>query len=320
MRTTLSTDLTDHPVTSYLNSLPAKQSRAAMKSALRAVLALAMEVDPREVESMAIWEFPWHSLTPDKLNALKARLLSKYSKAHAAKCFAAVRGVMGACFDLELISAEQLMRIERTKGVKVGKNHKAGRRLSDGEILALARVCAEDPTAAGARDDAILGLGYTQGPRISEVVKFRLEDYDPATGDLAIIGGKGGKDRQIRASNSTKESIEEWIELRGSEPGPLFCPVNKGGRVFVGSVSKSSLGKMLAKRAEQAGVKPFTMHDLRRSFLTNGWAMGIPGVQLQTLAGHSSIVTTAGYDRGGLEQALASGERLHYPSLRGRSE
>ena len=73
---------------------------------------------------------------------------------------------------------------------------------------------------------------------------------------------------------------------------------------------------MLSKRAEQAGVKPFTMHDLRRSFLTNGWAIGIPGVELQTLAGHASIVTTAGYDRGGLEQALASGEWLHYPSMR----
>jgi len=316
MSRAISKDLTDHPVTSYLNSLPAKQSRAAMKSALRAVLALAMKVEPQEVGPLEIWEFPWHSLTPDKLNALKARLLSKYSKAHAAKCFAAVRGVMGACFDLELISAEQLMRIERTKGVKVGKNHKAGRKVSENEMRELARVCAQDPTAAGVRDYAILSLGYTQGPRISEIVKFQLEDYDPASGDLTIIGGKGDKDRQIRASNGTKETLEEWIELRGSEPGPLFCPVNKGGRVFVTSTSKSSLGKMLAKRAEQAGVKPFTIHDLRRSFLTNGWAMGIPGVQLQTLAGHASIVTTAGYDRGGLEQALASGERIPAPNLR----
>jgi len=209
--------------------------------------------------------------------------------------------------------------LEDLEGVKVSRNHNAGRMLSHGEILALATACAEDSTPAGARDDAILGLCYTQGPRISEIVNFQLEDYEPETGDLIIRKSKGGDTRSVRASNATKDSLDEWIELRGSEPGPLFTAINKGGRVFVASLSKSSIGKMLSKRSEQAGVKPFTMHDLRRSFATNAWALGVPGVQIQRLMGHTSIDTTAGYDRSSLEQALKSGERLHYPSLRGRS-
>lgn len=154
------------------------------------------------------------------------------------------------------------------------------------------------------------------GPRISEIANLQLEDYDQDSGDLIIRRAKGGKTRSVRVANSTKESIEEWIGFRSSEPGPLFCPVDKVGRVELSGMSTTAIGSMLKKRAKEAGVKPFTMHDLRRTFLTNGWAIGIPGTQLKTIAGHASIETTASYDRGELEEALKAGERLHYPSLR----
>lgn len=313
----LQKDLASHPVASYLNSLTSKSSRRAMRSALKTVLALAADEEPEEIDPMMVFEFPWPSITPAKLNATKAALLQNYSRAHAAKCLAAVRGVMGACFDLRLIDADQLMRIERVKGISVRRNQRAGRRLSEGEILALARACAEDDSPAGARDDAMIGLGYTQGPRISELANLQLEDYDPDTGDLVIRKAKGGKTRTIRAANSTKDSLDEWLTLRGGEPGALFCPVNKGGNVELSSMSTTAIGKMLKKRAREAGVKSFTMHDLRRTFLTNGWSIGIPGTQLKTIAGHASIETTAAYDRGDLEEALESSERLHYPSMRG---
>lgn len=158
----------------------------------------------------------------------------------------------------------------------------------------------------------------TRGPRISEVVNFELRDYDLESGDLVIRNSKGGKTRTIRASNSTKESISEWLQFRGNQSEPLFCPVVKGGQVKLTSLSTVAIGKMLKKRAKQAGVKPFTMHDLRRTFLTNGWSVGIPGTQLKTIAGHSSIETTTSYDRGDLEEALKISEKLHYPSMRRR--
>ena len=131
-----------------------------------------------------------------------------------------------------------------------------------------------------------------------------------------ILGAKGGKSRVVRFSNSTKASIDEWCALRGNEPGSLFCPVDKAGNIAVSAMSTTSIGKMLMRRARAAGVRFFTMHDLRRTFITNGWAIGIPGTQLKTIAGHSSIETTASYDRGELEEALKSGERIHYPSFR----
>lgn len=318
MPRSLQKDPISHPVTSYINSLSAPQSKRAMRSDLKTVLALALGTDPKEIDPIAIFEFPWPTIDVPKLNAIKAALIRKYSRRHAAKCFAAVRGVLGACFDLDLIDANHYMKIQRVKGIPVKSNHKTGRRLTDGEVLALARVCAEDLTPAGARDDAIIGLGYTQGPRISEVVGLQIEDFSQDSGDLLIRDSIGGRSRTIRASNSTKESIAEWLQFRGNEPGPLFCPVTKAGRIKLSSMSAVALGKMLRKRAREASVKPFTMHDLRRTFLTNGWSIGIPGTQLKTIAGHSSIETTASYDRGDLEEALRAAEKLYYPSMRRR--
>jgi integrase len=44
----------------------------------------------------------------------------------------------------------------------------------------------------------------------------------------------------------------------------------------------------------QAGVKPYTIHDLRRSCITN-WAKALPVHVVKELAGHSDIRTTQEY-------------------------
>ena len=44
----------------------------------------------------------------------------------------------------------------------------------------------------------------------------------------------------------------------------------------------------------RAGVSPFTLHDLRRSCITN-WARKLPIQTVQHLAGHSNIETTRKY-------------------------
>lgn len=316
----LTAQFSKHPVTSYINSLTSNSSKRSMLSALKSVFALALKVDPREIDPLAVYEFAWIDLSPVEIKAMKAMLIERYSRRMAAKCLAAIKGVIGAMLDdTDLISKPEtymrLMRAKAVKGISVGGGQKAGRKLTDGEILALARVCADDPSPAGARDDSILGLAYTQGPRISELVGLQLSDYDPESGDIVILG-KGNKTRTVRASNSVKRSLDEWLELRGDEKGPLFCRVRKDGKIHVAAISTTALDKMLKRRASQAGVAAFTCHDLRRSFLTNGWAAGIPGVFLQRIAGHSSMSTTSSYDRSDLESALRSTEKLHYPSLR----
>ena len=56
----------------------------------------------------------------------------------------------------------------------------------------------------------------------------------------------------------------------------------------------NNLLRKFRTRRRQAGVKKYTLHDLRRSAVTN-WASRLPIHVVQKLAGHSDIKTTQTY-------------------------
>lgn len=298
MTKALQTDLTKHPVMHAVNQLDSPASKRKMLGALRAVLALAADVDPSEVSEAAVFEFGWPALTADKLSALKAAALKRKSKQTAAGYLWAVRAVMGACFDLGMIDGDTLARIERVKGVKVPRQkvNITRRRITLGEVAALSRACGADGSPAGLRDEAILALAFLQGPRVSELSKFKLSDYDPETGALAVRKGKGDKDRLLGIGGQAKPTLARWIAVRGSEPGRLFVPVNKGGGIDrKGRLSEQAINDILRKRSKEAATKAATVHDFRATAVTE--AIRKHGLRAaQRMAGHADPATTAGYD------------------------
>ena len=66
------------------------------------------------------------------------------------------------------------------------------------------------------------------------------------------------------------------------------------GRWREGQDLMNNLLRKFRTRRHQAGVKKYTLHDLRRSAVTN-WASRLPIHVVQKLAGHSDIKTTQTY-------------------------
>jgi site-specific recombinase XerD len=263
---------------------------------------------------------PWPAIRYQHTAAIRAALMEKYKPSTANKMLAALRGVLKECWRLGYMTAEDYHRATDVHTIKA-QTLPRGRALASGEISALMGVCGRDASPAGSRDAALIAILYGAGLRRSESVGLDVSDYNVETGELVIRGAKGRKDRLAYATNGSADALKDWLLVRGSESGPLFCNVNKGGKITIHRMTDQAVLHILKKRANEAGVASFSPHDLRRSFISDLLDAGADISTAQQLAGHSNVQTTARYDRRGEATKRKAAELLHVPYFkRGRRE
>jgi len=258
----------------------------------------------------------WGALRFQHTSAIRSRLAESYAPATANKMLCAMRGSLKAAWQLDLMSFEDYGKARSVESVK-GNTLPAGRELQAGEISGLMGVCEDDPTPAGARDAAMIALLYSCGLRREESVSLNLGNYDPDSGDLKILQAKRNKQRIAYLVNGAARAMADWLSLRGGDPGPLFWPINKGGRLANRRMSTQAVYNMLAKRGCEAGVKNFSPHDFRRTFVSDLLEAGADISTVAKMAGHASVTTTARYDRRPEESKRKAAGLLHVP-YRGR--
>ena len=308
-----SLDLDQNPAAVYLAGL----RPSGRRSMLQALNVMAEMLRPGA--GATALTLPWHELGYQHTTALATALTERgYKPATVNKFLCALRGVLAAAETLELMSADDYRRAAKVKSVKV-ETLPRGRALAEGELTALMRVCGNDTRAIGARDAALIAVLYGAGLRRSEIVKLDLADYEPDRGALTIRGGKGGKDRLTYVGST--EALDDWLDVRGDEAGPLFCPVKKGrvGQPVAGQrLTEQAILYILKKRAKEAGVANFSPHDLRRTFVSDLLDAGADIATVQKLAGHAQVTTTARYDRRGEAAKHKAASLLHIPYQRRR--
>ena len=258
---------------------------------------------------------PWEQMRYQHVAAIRQALEAEgKALATVARMLAALRGVATAAWRLGYLDADQLARIKDVKAPKARRLPR-GRHVDVGEISALFGACKPGP--AGIRDAALLSLLYGGGLRRAEVVALQLEDYDQETGTVKVLAGKGGHQRTIHATNGAKDALDDWLQCRGLEAGPLLNPVNKSGQIRTDKrMSGTAVAQRLARLAGQAGVKALSPHDLRRSFVGALLDAGADIGAVQGLAGHASVNTTLRYDRRPDSARRRAAGLLHVPYKR----
>ena len=296
-----------NPALVYLAAL-APSGRRAVEGRLKLIAGLLGH------ENFAA--LPWHLLRYQHVAAIRAKLLELgQAPATVNLSLSALRGVAKAAFNLELMTAEEYQRLRNVPTVK-GERLPAGRHVGSGELVALLEVCARDEGPAGVRDAAIIGLMYAAGGmRRSEIVGLDREDYERESGELKVRG-KGSKERLVYVDNGARDALEDWLEVRGEEPGPLLVPINKGGALQWRRMTDQAVYGILRKRAGQAVVEQVSPHDLRRSFVSDLLDAGADISTVAKLAGHANVQTTARYDRRGEEAKRKAAALLHVPYRR----
>ena len=258
--------------------------------------------------------YPWHRRPPTTLAALRAALADRYAVATANASVNAIRGALRAAWlsgDMDRAMLERSLAALRQVRGKAAP----GRALSPVEVRKLFEAAAGDRNhAAGARDAALLALAYGAGLRRAELAAARLADLD---GDTLGVHGKGRRERiAYLGANGCAAAVSAWIAVRGTEDGPLFRPVNKGGRVIAGGMSPRAIGKRVQVLGARAGLGKVSPHMLRRSFATSLLSAGNDLSVTADLMGHARTDTTRLYDRRGESAKRAAASTISVPYVR----
>ena len=286
------------PAVVYLASLGSNRSRETQRQRLDKIAGLITG------GMHDCFSFQWEHVRYEVAQAVRTMLCEEisaitgqqlapsYVNAH----LAALRSVLKEAWRLGLMNEEQRARACDLKPVR-GTTLPAGRSLTIGEKTALSAVCQADKGPKGARDAALFALGFGCGLRRAELVDLELADFSPETGELRIRRGKGRKARLAHVSAGCRPALDEWLRLRGDEPGWLLVRVRKGGTILYRRLADHAVYLTCRRRAVQAGIKAFSPHDMRRTFIGDLLDAGADISVAQQLAGHASVSTTQKYDR-----------------------
>lgn len=216
--------------------------------------------------------------TPSRVEALLCRnddtrkfqqVSDRYAPKQVQRMSAALARVVEECRNLGFLDDEEFELARHRGRAKTDAKAVQGRTISEGEVRALIAASVMDTTAPGPRDALMIGLGFSGGLRTVDLVNLNLDDmhFDNKSGRVTVrFRAPGAKRaRRIPLRNDQLISLEDWLATRGREPGPLFCPLTRSGKIVLKRISAAEMRDLCAKRSEQAGVLPFAPNDLARS-------------------------------------------------------
>ena len=340
-----------NPAPIYIARL-AEGSRRTMREALGVIACLLtgqepLTTDKGERDALAV-TLPWGNLRAQHVAAVRAALADRYKYTTANKQLAALRGVLeeartltrqaGQAAQARAVTTDEAIRIafaaqnlqdgltdalkaaRKVAGENTITQAERGRALTYGELMALLGACAADTSPAGIRDAAIVALARVAGLRRAELAGLDLANYDQEAQRLTVTG-KRQKTRAIPIEDTgARGALADWLHLRGRDDGPLFTRIDRaaGGHHLITAdrLTDQGIYYVLEERRKQAGIEPFTPHDLRRTFAGDLLDAGADLDTVQKLMGHSNPATTAGYDRRGEQAKRKAVTNLHVPYTR----
>ncbi len=178
-----------------------------------------------------------------------------------------------------------------------------------------AMVAALPETTAGARDRALLLLGFAGALRRSELVALDVADVDTTRAareglvvtvrrsktDQEGAGQVVGLPRGQHAETCPDRALAAWLELAGIAAGPIFRAVDKAGRVRRTRLSGYDVARIVKRAAERAGLDParYAGHSLRAGLATSAAIAGAEERDIMRQTRHQSVTVARRYIRDG---------------------
>ena len=179
-------------------------------------------------------------------------------------------------------------------------------------LLEAAAVRADDGSAVGVRDVAILELLYATGIRVGELCGLDVDDVDRSRRVVRVFG-KGRKERTVPYGVPADRTLGAWLETGRPE---LFTQ-GAGAALFLGARGKRIDQRAVrtlvhARIADVPEAPDIGPHGLRHTAATHLLEGGADLRTVQELLGHASLATTQVYTHVTTER-LRQAYRLAHP-------
>jgi site-specific recombinase XerD len=152
-----------------------------------------------------------------------------------------------------------------------------------------ARACLEAVGGMSGAHQALFGLCFLAGLRVSEALSVRVEDLGEADGHQVVrVTRKGGKADEVVLSPPCLRLLAQALDGRSE------------GRLIVGprggSIDRHRAARMVAEVGREAGLgRGLVPHDLRHSCAVLSLKAGAPLHRVQQQLGHADPRTTQRY-------------------------
>tara|TARA_R110002073_G_scaffold237382_1_gene398412 strand:- start:1695 stop:2711 length:1017 start_codon:yes stop_codon:yes gene_type:complete len=295
----------------WLESLQSERTKRAYKGDVRQFIEGLSIVSRDEL----------YAVTPHAIIAWRTRLGTPRTEGGLGHGRSTVRRKLSALSSLfehlvehgmvDFNPVKQVKRPGRTKRDRKGKTAP----LMQDEARAVLNAPPED-SPIGARDRAILSLGFQNGLRRSEIALLQVGciEIRERLPHICYIA-KGGDEHTVPLNPQAHKRIQDYLELAGhleDLEGPLFRPTRRnhveGTEDMERHMDPDMIDRIVKKWSSKAlgRTRGISAHTMRATFVTRTLENGCPLERVQSDVGHAHISTTQLYDHRGLSPEEAA--------------
>ena len=218
----------------------------------------------------------------------------KYMQEIGKKTSTISRGLASIRSFYQYETKNKITKNDPTEGVQSPKIEKRVPSVLTSKEVALLLDQPKNVDLKGTRDKAMLEFAYATGMRVTEIISLNIDDIDLDRGYATCKGGK--RERTVPLGNMSLKALKDYvlnarnIMIRDENEKALFVNVN-GQRL-----TRQGFWKIIKYYKDQAHIeKDITPHVLRHSFATHLLQNGADLKSIQTMLGHSDILSTQIY-------------------------
>jgi len=239
------------------------------------------------------WEQVDRDLIMDYIMAMKAD--QEYASSTVARKVAAIKSFFHYLVDQGWLEDDPTATLDSPKVRK-----RLPKAISSEDLERLLAEPANDWTAKGRRDRALLELLYATGLRVTEVVSLDVDDVNLASSTLRLVRSRDKAERIVPIHDRAIEPLREYMDqgrmqlLRNADEPALFLN-HRGNRL-----TRQGLWLIVKHYVREVGiVEDVTPHTLRHTFAAHLVESKADLEYVQEILGHASISTTQVYTQVG---------------------